>query len=174
MENLQEYQLTRPELLSEETLREVLKNKCIQVPDFKALSKPELIEIFKRVALPLPQRQCSESRYFGRKILSLRIKRSIATATYEDNAALKAMMPCNSTNVDCSNAAETSKTNRLKPIIKEANPTSKKICLSNSTKSKESLHNNIKRKNEDNDNDAQFLQVTLLTDTKKRQKITWP
>ncbi|XP_076622595.1 uncharacterized protein LOC143342513 isoform X2 [Colletes latitarsis] len=54
------YQLTHPEVLSEAELREMLENTCIDFNNYKHLSRSKLIELYKRVAMPLPQRQNEE------------------------------------------------------------------------------------------------------------------
>ncbi|XP_043262048.1 uncharacterized protein LOC122402919 isoform X2 [Colletes gigas] len=51
------YQLTHPEVLSEAELREMLETTCIDFNTYKHLSRSKLIELYKRVAMPLPRRQ---------------------------------------------------------------------------------------------------------------------
>ncbi|KAL2741217.1 Larval cuticle protein A2B [Vespula maculifrons] len=57
MSTIDSHRLTEPEFLSEYELCQILKNRCIEIRNFERLSKMELIELYKRVAMPLPQRQ---------------------------------------------------------------------------------------------------------------------
>ncbi|KAL6262469.1 hypothetical protein P5V15_007554 [Pogonomyrmex californicus] len=51
------YHLTHPELLSDYQLREILKMRCIRTYEFEKMSRSELLQMYNRMALPLPQRQ---------------------------------------------------------------------------------------------------------------------
>ncbi|EGI61099.1 Larval cuticle protein A2B [Acromyrmex echinatior] len=62
MWKLDSYELTHPESLSEHQLREILKNSCIEILKFEKLCKSELLEMYKRVAMPLPQRQHANAK----------------------------------------------------------------------------------------------------------------
>ncbi|OAD58457.1 hypothetical protein WN48_11111 [Eufriesea mexicana] len=67
MSSLGMYELTHPESLSESQLKEILENRCIDFSDYKHFSKSDLIELYKRVALPLPQRQSENIQNFDTK-----------------------------------------------------------------------------------------------------------
>ncbi|XP_034181411.2 uncharacterized protein LOC117604914 isoform X1 [Osmia lignaria lignaria] len=62
MLTLETYQLTHPESLTDAELREILENRCIDFNHYKNFTRCELIELYKRVAMPLPQRQSENSQ----------------------------------------------------------------------------------------------------------------
>ncbi|XP_012275864.1 uncharacterized protein LOC105697268 [Orussus abietinus] len=169
--NLASYQLTHPELLSEETLRELLKNRCIELPRLQLLSKPELVEIYKRVVLPLPQRQFDEARHLGKKLSTLRSKNGIATACYEENVFTeKEEFSPSKSNPEQNGVIQARVNNnveRLKPPISDSKSLPKKICLSHAYKAEKECA--LKRKH----SEIKSFQGSLM-DSKKRQKITWP
>ncbi|CAK9818454.1 hypothetical protein ANTPLA_LOCUS9774 [Anthophora plagiata] len=153
------YELTHPESLSEEELEEILKNRCIDFSNYKNSSKSELIELYKRVALPLPQRQSEDSEN-----LDIKRKDEATSSIKEYHRNSISSNGVNSTKTAKSQTIEESKPvcTRSKSTINELTP--KRTCLhklSNTTK-----YNSIDKRTCDEKQDGAPL--------KKRQKITWP
>ncbi|XP_011499563.1 PREDICTED: uncharacterized protein LOC105363519 isoform X2 [Ceratosolen solmsi marchali] len=140
--------LLHPEFLTEWTLREILKSKCIDTSNIFNMEKADLIEMFKRVALPMPQRQCNEGRPLGKKLNDLRISRNIDIATSEEHILYE--------------------WSRKKPMQCLEDSTPKKMHFSNCRfETTGSLENDAKRK-------INKQEVTAQTEISKRQKISWP
>lgn len=62
----------------------IFLKKCIEMPDIKTIKRSDLIEMFKRIAIPMPQRQYNEAKYLGKKLHDLRVTRKICISTEED------------------------------------------------------------------------------------------
>ncbi|KAG7209621.1 hypothetical protein KM043_011272 [Ampulex compressa] len=151
MSTLGLYELTHPELLTESELRHVLKNSCIDFSRFEELSKNELIETYKRVALPLPQRQYENVQYLYGQIHENQQK-----GNYDSWSVKRSF-----SNITTSHPSQTE---RLKFCVNDHKSTPKKICLSTSKEEKESY--GVEKRASDGRGDG--------APTKKRQKITWP
>ncbi|EZA48762.1 hypothetical protein DMN91_005217 [Ooceraea biroi] len=80
------YELTHPESLSERQLREVLKNSCIDIRNFEKLCKSELLEIYKRVAMPLPQRQRGNAKDSDKEV-GIITEKSIAAVSDDTHSS---------------------------------------------------------------------------------------
>ncbi|CAK9796388.1 hypothetical protein ANTQUA_LOCUS765 [Anthophora quadrimaculata] len=153
------YELTHPESLSEVELKEILKNRCIDFSNYKSSSKSELIELYKRVALPLPQRQSEDSE-------NLDIKRE-DEATSSINEAHRNSISSNG--VNSMKTARNQTIEESKPVCTRSKSTMNELTpkrtylhkLSNTTKC-----NSIDKRTCDEKHDGAPL--------KKRQKITWP
>lgn len=159
MSTLGMYELTHPELLSESDLKQILENRCIDFSDYKNLSRFELIELYKRVALPLPQRQ-SES------IQNSDIRQH-HEAMYSVNESHRNSVSLNGTSTRKTDINETEKEIfciRPKSSANELKQTSDKIRLNNSNTFTKC--NGIGKHNNDGKHDE--------APSKKRQKITWP
>ncbi|XP_014215182.1 uncharacterized protein LOC106644272 [Copidosoma floridanum] len=76
--------LVNPESLSETALMDHLKRRCIDLLDLKKYKKSDLIGMFKRLAMPLPQRKYNEAKCFGKRLSELRLHRKIPTAIEAD------------------------------------------------------------------------------------------
>jgi hypothetical protein len=48
------------------------------------MKKEDLVEIYKRIALPMPQRRSNEGKHLGKKLNDLRISKNIAIAENEE------------------------------------------------------------------------------------------
>ncbi|XP_012268317.2 uncharacterized protein LOC105693156 [Athalia rosae] len=152
MTNLEGYQLLHPELLTEETLLEILKDRCIEVPKLKSKSKTEMVEIFKRVALPLPQRKCSTGTPVRKRSLGLPNGRDAQEATSMRIAKM---------------SLDTSPTHSSNESLSTTNSSKSRIIrLSKSSPTTETSPDTNKRKSEKNSSEP--------VHSHKRQKITWP
>ncbi|KAL0107742.1 hypothetical protein PUN28_014790 [Cardiocondyla obscurior] len=147
------YELTHPEFLSEYQLREILKNSCIESLKFEKLCRSELLEIYRRVAMPLPQRQHGA------------VKSSNTTYTLE-----KSVTTGNDDNVNSlalgsgkGNKRMFSQVDKSKPSLNDQKVEKKtRLC---STSKAETGWNGIRKCTYEEQNEEI---------TKKRQKITWP
>ncbi|KAK0168438.1 hypothetical protein PV327_002238 [Microctonus hyperodae] len=157
--------LTCPQLLSEDALREILKNRWIEQPNFELMSKIKLLEIFTRVALPLSQRIYNEERPLGRKLQSLRSSRNIAIANYDENTNFSGKTQL-SDSKSSDNSINGGHNDRLKPPVDDTKILQKRIRLSSTDRSEVHVDNSndMKRK----------CQTSSQSDSNKRQKITWP
>ncbi|XP_073986686.1 uncharacterized protein [Rhodnius prolixus] len=140
------FKLLQPELMTIEELCEILRACCVK-NDLTSYNKSELIELFKRVALPLPQREYSNNSWRER-LLSKGQKRKVASTEERDNVkrlcatnGSTKFLPNNSnitvqTNKSTS-SSRTPNTSRLKPPINIDNYTKKvlKLALPNSKNS---------------------------------------
>lgn len=147
------YELTHPESLSERQLREVLRNSCIEILHFDKLCKNELLEMYKQVVMPLPQRRVnakdSEAETIAEKSF---------TATSDNTFNWTCDLNKGNKRMSHSSCPQT---DRLKSLTNEGKSVQKKsrLCLS------EVAYNGSKRIC---DEQTEGLLI------KKRQKITWP
>ncbi|XP_071455768.1 ashwin-like [Hetaerina americana] len=79
--------LLYPELLSREELVQILLSRCVQKQLLEGLDKYQLVDLFQRIVLPLPQRTYSDNRR-GKMLNSLRKKteRNVKTVDNESSA----------------------------------------------------------------------------------------
>ncbi|XP_017755077.1 PREDICTED: uncharacterized protein LOC108547181 [Eufriesea mexicana] len=161
MSSLGMYELTHPESLSESQLKEILENRCIDFSDYKHFSKSDLIELYKRVALPLPQRQSENIQNFDTKGYNEEIY-----STNEFHRKLVLLTSTCSTKASLNETIKTPATSsvRSKSSINEFKQTSKKIRLCNSNNVLK--YNGIDKRISDEKHDG--------ASPKKKQKITWP
>ncbi|CAL7941284.1 unnamed protein product [Xylocopa violacea] len=161
MSTLGMYELTHPELLSESELKEILENRCIDFDNYKNLSKSELIELYKRVALPLPQRQ-------SENIDNLDTKKYTEAMHYinesHTNSVFSNDTSSTTTNPDETREVSEFSSERPKSPMNEVKEVSKKIRLHNS-ENVTKCNGIDKRINDEKVDEAPM---------KKRQKITWP
>ena len=153
------FQLTHPEALSEAELRETLDYSCIDSGTYKNLSRLELIDLYKRVAMPLPPRREHSERSDTKK------------CNGERNSVNESHENCGSSNGirDTEHPERETRTSESsaslpKSPVNELRHTPKKIRLFNSSNAKQCNGTN-KRVSDDQRNEAPL---------KKRQKITWP
>ncbi|XP_071872250.1 uncharacterized protein isoform X2 [Bombus fervidus] len=138
---------------------ECVSMRCIDFSDYKNLSKFELIELYKRVALPLPQRQSESTQNSD-------IRQHNETM-YSVNESHRNPVSLNGTSTRKTDVNETAKEilcTRPKSSANELKQTSNKICLYNSNTFTKC--NSIGKRNNDGKHDE--------APSKKRQKITWP
>ncbi|KOX72787.1 hypothetical protein WN51_00727 [Melipona quadrifasciata] len=128
MSTLGMYELTHPESLSESDLKEILENRCIDFSDYKNLSRFELIELYKRVALPLPQRQSESIQNSDKK------QHNEGTNHVDELYRNSVLMNGTSTKTDVNGTTKITESFCVKSKfpVNEFNQTSKKICLHNS------------------------------------------
>lgn len=77
------FSLLQPELLSERELREILTSRCVARNLFN-LTKSELVELFRNVALPLPQREYG-TQTWREKLLSKKQQRTKRTISFSNS-----------------------------------------------------------------------------------------
>lgn len=152
------YRLTHPEVMSEVELRDILRNTCIDFSNFEKLCGSELIEMYKRIAMPLPQRQSEDAQ-----VLATNSKNSVnefekTSASLSNNThALKRSLSEATKMSHCSNL-------RPKSPINDFNSAPKKIRLAKARGETEC--NGVDKRTIDEKHEESPL--------KKRQKITWP
>ncbi|XP_012233917.2 uncharacterized protein [Linepithema humile] len=159
MWNLDTYKLTHPELLSEHQLRLILENSCIDFSNFENLGKTKLLEMYKRVAMPLPQRQRGNVKDVDMDVTP---EKSITDISDNDNYSLT--IGSNKANNRMSQLSHP-QTDKLKYPLNDQKLVHKKIQLC-STSKVETACNGISKRRCDEQNEE------ILA--KKRQKITWP
>ncbi|XP_014235136.1 uncharacterized protein LOC106657936 [Trichogramma pretiosum] len=148
--------LVHPESLSEKDLISLInKSRCKELPNNRIYTKTELIKIYKKTVLPLPQRQYNVAKYLGKKLHELRVTRKIPTATGKE-------LDLKSSNLeDLSNSANNNRLNQPKDDDDDA--VSNVNGLSNLCTDNTQFENGFKRKIDDQN------------ETKKKiQKIMWP
>ncbi|OXU28360.1 hypothetical protein TSAR_008317 [Trichomalopsis sarcophagae] len=149
-----------PESLSESALVEILKSRCIELPNAKNLKKSDLIEMYRRIVLPMPQRRYNETKHLGKKLTDLRISRGISIATEEEQALYESIVS--------SQSELSTKSDHRKIRLANEDISPKKIRLTNSSDERNNpLENGLKRKCNDKE-------TTTPMEGKKRQKISWP
>ncbi|XP_011260339.1 uncharacterized protein LOC105253771 isoform X1 [Camponotus floridanus] len=154
MSKLGTYELTHPESLSEHQLREILKNNCIEILNFEKLCKSELLEMYRRVAMPLPQRQRNA------KILNTEVN------VISDKSTVKSSNDMHSLAADLNKGTKRmlSQTDR-KLSVNDPKSVHKKNQLYSASKV-ETTYNGINKRRCNEQNEESIM--------KKRQKITWP
>ncbi|KZC07278.1 hypothetical protein WN55_07689 [Dufourea novaeangliae] len=162
MSTLDMFHLTHPEVLSDPELREILENSCIDFTNYKHLSRPQLIELYKRVAMPLPRRGSENSQDLDTKKTNEEEKKDSADNCKKDILSLNGK---NNTqrNVNGTKIYQTS-CPRPKTPVNDLQHTPKKIhsCSLYSFKN----YNGVDKRVNDGTHDD--------SPSKKRQKITWP
>ncbi|XP_074102895.1 uncharacterized protein LOC141529979 [Cotesia typhae] len=151
--------LTSPHLLSDSKLREILKNKCIVIKDIGSMDKLKLFEVFKRIALPMPQRKYNDQRSLGKKLCELRVTKNIKISDVEQSSeTLDKSFECDDTN-------HLNTMSDKNGILKS--PINKLKCEQNNIRLSNDIHqvsNDQKRKSNMSSNHSPI----------KRQKILWP
>ncbi|XP_011175207.1 uncharacterized protein LOC105207457 [Solenopsis invicta] len=150
------YGLTHPESLSEHQLREILQNSCIESNKFEKLCRGELLEIYKRIAMPLPQRQHGNTK--GLSTVDGLSEKSVTAVS--DNDA-------DNSNKGTKRPPQTShsQVDKLKSSFHDQKSASKKIRLSSMSKVEVGCNGIYKRSCEEQSEESP---------TRKHQKITWP
>ncbi|XP_043280481.1 ashwin-like [Venturia canescens] len=162
MSKIETYQMCHPELLSEATLCEILENSCIALPISRNLNRDELVEIFKRIAMPLPQRKYNVSRKLGKRLNDRR-----GVERKEESEISSSSLSTPNSSSSCERLVLEKKTgtkNRMDSPTNETLLGSKRIRLTDSNCNGNLPENDAKRKN----------QICSVSESKKRQKITWP
>ncbi|KYN09462.1 PREDICTED: uncharacterized protein LOC108769731 [Trachymyrmex cornetzi] len=122
---LDSYELTHPESLSEHQLREILKNSCIEILKFEKLCKSELLEMYKRVAMPLPQRQHGNA-----KNIDMISENSITVISDNDTHSLAADLNKGNKRIFQTSQSQID----TKPFLNDQKSVSKKIRLCSTPK----------------------------------------
>ncbi|XP_011701847.1 PREDICTED: uncharacterized protein LOC105458325 [Wasmannia auropunctata] len=159
MSRLDAYELTHPESLSEHQLREILKNSCIEILKFEKLCRSELLEMYKRVAMPLPQRQRENGK--GPSAVDTTAEKSFTAISDNDTHSLAAGLNRGKRIFQTSQL----QADKLKPPLNDQKSMNKKIRLCSTPKVEIGCNGIYKRNSEEQ------CEESL---PKKRQKITWP
>ncbi|XP_078043269.1 uncharacterized protein LOC144473350 isoform X1 [Augochlora pura] len=157
------FHLTHPEVLSEPELREILENCCIDFNNYKHLSRSQLIELYKRVAMPLPKRQDDISENLDNKMSSDQEKKNTVDVCQRDTASLNGTISTKRSISEIKSSPSPCSTKPKSPV-NEFKQTPKKIRLYNSNNLR-AFSDSDKRINDGKHDEAP---------SKKRQKITWP
>ncbi|XP_076243226.1 uncharacterized protein LOC143184690 [Calliopsis andreniformis] len=160
MLTLATFQLTHPEALSETELREILENSCIDSSTYKNLSRLELIDLYKRIAMPLPQRQDEHIQDSDTKKCDEK-QCSVKESQKNSISLNRNIVERNKSETEIS---QSSHMRRLKSPVSDLKQTNKRIHLFNSNNLKQSNGINKRLNNEKH----------IDSPSKKRQKITWP
>ncbi|XP_075228402.1 uncharacterized protein LOC142328474 isoform X2 [Lycorma delicatula] len=125
--------------------------RCITMETMSGMNKDKLLNLFRRVILPLPQRDCSQS-WRGRLNSKLRRKEDITTKNNDKNGSgftigfngtvKMSTVSSKNSNIDCNPVTE-----RLKPPPVTCN-SSKKIKLNKSSADLNNIVINIRRKSQ--------------------------
>ncbi|CAD1479755.1 unnamed protein product, partial [Heterotrigona itama] len=102
--------------------------RCIDFSDYKNLSRFELIELYKRVALPLPQRQSESIQNSDKK------QHNEGTNHIDELHRNSVLMNGTSSKTDVNGTTKLAESScvRSKSPANDRKQTSKKICLHNS------------------------------------------
>ncbi|XP_076300356.1 uncharacterized protein LOC143218792 [Lasioglossum baleicum] len=157
------FHLTHPEVLSDPELREILENCCIDFNNYKHLSRSQLIELYRRVAMPLPKRGSENCQNSDANKNNKQEEEHLADEYRSD------VVPFNGTsNIKRSisevKSSPSSCSMKPKSPVNELKQTPKKIRLCNSNNLRD--YNDIDKRVNDGKLDE--------APSKKRQKITWP
>lgn len=156
------FELTHPELLSETELRMILKNICIDFSKYEKLCRSELIEMYKQIAMPLPQRTRHD---IANSSLNNEEEGSTSTV-HPENSEAQSSKPCSLKRSfsETKKVSLTSIDSNSKSPTNDAKDVMKKVCM-NSPKSESECNGTEKRVGDQKNEEAP---------PKKRQKITWP
>ncbi|XP_033327380.1 uncharacterized protein LOC117220973 [Megalopta genalis] len=163
MSIMEMFHLTHPEVLSEPELREILENCCIDFNNYKHLSRSQLIELYKRVAMPLPKREDENSENLDNKKINDQEKKNSVDDCQRDIASLNGTHNTKRSISEIKSSPSSCATKPKSPV-NEFKQTSKKIRLCNSNNLRD-FNDSDKRINDGKHDEAP---------SKKRQKITWP
>ena len=153
------FQLTHPEALSETELREILEYSCIDSSTYKHLSRLELIDLYKRVAMPLPPRREHSESSDTKKCNG---ERNSINESHKDSGSSNGIR--DAIRPEYKTRTSESSLSLPKSPVNELRHTPKKIRLYNSNNAKQ-CNGTDKRVSDDKHYEAPL---------KKRQKITWP
>lgn len=170
MSIIDSHRLIKPELLSEYELCQILKNRCIEITNLEKLSKIELMELYKRVAMPLPQRQTGNKNCRELNINNLNQKPMLELC--DNNITIQVSDKHDSTSSTnlCEKRRRVLQGNLIesKSSTHETKSVLKKIRLSSISQT-ETDSNGINKHDIKEENEE-----STLAPTRKRQKITWP
>ncbi|XP_008551086.1 uncharacterized protein LOC103573682 [Microplitis demolitor] len=151
--------LTSPHMLSDNKLREILKDRCIEVKDIEFMDKLKLLEIFKRIAMPMPQRKYNDQRSLGKKLSDLRLAKNIKISDHDKTKS--ELLDKSFESEDKNNSNKSPNNGILKSPINKLKSEQNSIRLSNNI---HQVSNDQKRKNN----------MSPDQSPTKRQKISWP
>lgn len=163
------FHFLQPELLNETALKQILELKCVKLPNVNAMSKAQLVEIFYRVAVPLPQRKYKDNRR-GRLLTKMRRKQERSRQKTE-TAEKKSSITYGFSEASTSRGHGTA--DRLKPPPDTINFERKKIKLSSSSLRCDDLESiQIKRlkKFEKPNNNGDILDRIIIKDRRKEKE----
>lgn len=163
------FHFLQPELLNETALKQILELRCVKLPNMKAMSKAQLVEIFYRVAVPLPQRKYKDNRR-GRLLTRMRRKQERSRQKTE-TAEKKSSITYGFSEASTSHRHGTA--DRLKPPPDTINFERKKIKLSSSSSRSDDLESiQIKRlkKFEKPNTNGDILDRIIIKDRRKEKE----
>ncbi|XP_064487704.1 uncharacterized protein LOC135399899 [Ornithodoros turicata] len=163
--------LLHPELMTSQTILDLLKAKYVKHPRLEELDKPSLVELYHNTILPLPQREYKKSRLgecLSKKaaLFETRKRKSEADSNTIAKQAAKR-----------SKSSDAMPPSRLKPPPTKVNPgkTRTVLCHNSGCESddKEPLQNSQEtakpRKSKSSESES-----TVSPSKKKHRPITWP
>ncbi|XP_034939107.1 uncharacterized membrane protein DDB_G0293934-like isoform X2 [Chelonus insularis] len=138
----------------------------------QSFDKDKLIDIYNRIVLPFSQRKYNNKRLLEKRLNHLRLSRKVKTINYDkiENLSKNDVKNLETNNEEKESINNNLESSQVNPAINNSDnlqSLNKKIRLSDSTPKSvdvEEQSNEQKRKSN----------MPLKTDTKKRQKITWP
>ncbi|XP_032669071.1 PH domain-containing protein DDB_G0275795-like isoform X2 [Odontomachus brunneus] len=130
MSSLSSHELTHPELLSDNQLRELLNNSCIDTLNLKNLCKNELLEMYRRISMPLPQRQRGSVKTLNAEV-DMISEESLTVVKDNNMHSLNASLSEGTKRILQSSQLEEDK---LKPVLNDQKSPPKKIRLSSTPK----------------------------------------
>ncbi|XP_076652120.1 uncharacterized protein LOC143358679 [Halictus rubicundus] len=163
MSTMEMFHLTHPDVLSDPELREILENCCIDFNNYKHLSRSQLIELYKRVAMPLPKRGSENSQNSDNNKNNEQEKNHLADECQSDVVSFNGTSNIKRSISEIKLSPSSCSTKPKSPV-NELKQTSKKIRLYNSNNMRD--YNGIDKRINDGKHDE--------APSKKRQKITWP
>ncbi|CAD6241971.1 GSCOCG00009400001-RA-CDS [Cotesia congregata] len=122
------------------------------------MDKLKLLEVFKRIALPMPQRKYNDQRSLGKKLCELRVTKNIKISDIEQS---RETLDKSFENDDTNHLNTSDKNGILKSPINKLKCEQNNIRLSNDI---HQVSNDQKRKSNSSSNHS----------PPKRQKILWP
>ncbi|XP_015172518.1 PREDICTED: uncharacterized protein LOC107064383 [Polistes dominula] len=160
--------LIKPELLSEYELCQILQNRCIEITNLEKLSKIELVELYKRIAMPLPQRQTGNKNC--KEINKNNLNQKPMLELCGNNITIQASNKHDNSTNFCEKRRRVSQGNLIesKSLPNETKSVLKKVRLS-SVSQTETDSNGINKHDIKEENEE-----STFAPTRKRQKITWP
>lgn len=164
--------LLQPELLSETALKQILELRCMKLQNMNSMSKAQLVEIFYRVAAPLPQRNYKDNRR-GRLLTKMRRKQERSREKIE-TIEKKSSITYGFNEASTSHEHGSHSTgDRLKPPPDTKNFEHKKIKLnfsSSRSNDLESIRMKRLKKFENSDPNGDILDRIIIKDRRKEKE----
>ncbi|XP_069689831.1 ashwin-like [Periplaneta americana] len=172
-EESSDFYLFQPELLNETLLRQILEQRCVKLQSMNTMTKAQLVEIFYRVAVPLPQRIYKENRR-GKLLTKMRGKQERSSRKSEpidkkSNITYGLSEASTSRDHGSHNTGD-----RLKPPPDAINFERKKIKLNSSSSSRSDDLDSIQikrlKKFDKSDTNGDILDRIIINDRRKEKE----